>query len=105
MAVAPVATPTYHQVLSLPEDEFREKINLASYGELRAVCKHLEIFANGSKDEFLTRLYKHNNEFDAGDIVPKSPEGRDGRERQVRPGAAAAKLRAEAAKDAQSHSP
>ena len=54
MAVTPVATPTYHQVLSLSEDEFREKINLASYGEVRAFCKHLELFANGSKDELLT---------------------------------------------------
>ena len=65
----------------------------------------MELFANRSKDELITRLYKHKEEFDAGDIVPKSPEGRDGQERQVRPGAAAAKLRAEATKDAPLHSP
>ena len=36
-------------------------------------------------------------EFDASEIVPKSLEGRDGRERQARAGAATAKLRVEAA--------
>ena len=98
MIAALVAAPTNHQVLAFSENEFREQINLASYGELFDFCKYLEIFANGSADELQTRLCKHKNEFYRGEIVPKSPEGCDARERQVRLGAAAAKLRANAAK-------
>ena len=44
-------------------------------------------------------MVNHKEDVDAGGTVPKSPEGRDGREPQIRPGTAAAKLRAGATKD------
>ena len=93
MAVSPVVASTYEQVLALPEDEFREKISLASYAELHGFCKHLKIFANGSKDEIIQRLAKHQEGIEGGEVVPKSPAGRAGRERAIRPGTAAAALR------------
>ena len=43
-------------------------------------------------------IWDHVEKMRRGEVLSKSPEGRDGRERAVRPGAAAAALRVEAFK-------
>ena len=45
-------------------------------------------------------IWDHVEKLRRGEVLSKSPEGRDGRERAIRPGAAAAALRVEAAKAA-----
>ena len=64
--------------------------------ELRGFCKYLGLLQAGSKAVMIVKILEKIAE---GDFVPKSPEGRGGRERALRPGAAAAALRGATAND------
>ena len=88
---------TYSQLLSLsiPELKVRLEEDHAKSEELRGFCKFLGLPQTGSKAVMVEKIL---DRVAAEDIIEKSPEGRAGREREIRPVVAAAALRAEASK-------
>ena len=66
-------------------------LNSASSEELRALRAHIGLGVAGTKEMNKTLILEHVEQQRSVSVV--SPEGRDGRERPVRPGAAAAKNR------------
>ena len=94
------ATPAraFESVLVLESSELKSYLDAATSEELRALRAHIGFGIAGTKDMNKSLIWDHVEKMRRGEVLSKSPEGRDGRERAVRPGAAAAALRVEAFK-------
>ena len=89
---------TFAQLLALSGPDLKAKLEEehVKSEELRAFCKFLGLPQTSSKAVMVKKIIEKAA---ARDILERSLEGRGGRKRAIRPGAAAAALRAEAAKD------
>ena len=88
-------TVRYTAILSLPLPQLKIQLNDANSQDLRGLRSFLSLGSGGTKEDNKSLLYDH---IEASRNTPAllSPEGRDGRERAIRPGGAAAKFRAAA---------
>ena len=100
--VRPCANPVraFKSVLALDSIELKTYLDAATSNELRALRAHIGFGCAGTKDMNKGLIWDHVGKQRRGASLTKSPEGRGGRERAIRPGAAAAALRVEAAKTA-----
>ena len=87
-------------MLALDSTELKTYLDAATSDELRALRAHIGFGCAGTKDMNKGLIWDHLEKQRRGVSLTKSPEGREGRERAIRPGAAAAALRVEAAKTA-----
>ena len=92
------------ELMKLPISELKSRLEQdgVKSEELRVFCKYLGLPQTGSKSVMIAKILEKLSGEE--DDIRKSPEGRAGRERALRPGAAAAALRAEAAKHHSQHS-
>ena len=87
------ASDSYDELLALPLDEFKQMLAEGEYTDVQGLCKHVGINAKGSRADLESRVSEYKGKMDAGEVIRKSPEGRDGRARSPRPGVGAATLR------------
>ena len=100
-----VQEASYDGILTLPWDEVLSTLAQGEYADIQGMCKYFGLNAKGARAELERRVTEFIKTKHDDSDVQESPQGRGGRRRSPRPGAAASTVRAEAEKGDKEHKP
>ena len=98
-----VQEASYDGILTLPWDEVLSTLAQGEYADIQGMCKYFGLNAKGARAELERRVTEFIKTKHDDSDVQESPQGRGGRRRSPRPGAAASTVRAEAEKGDKEH--